>query len=300
VKTVTQTISQTTGQSLRTAVPLWQLLVMATLMVALYYDVMWRLGMQWATDDNFSHGFFVPLFAAYVVWAGRQRILEIDPRPAWLGLALVIMALGMLVVGLKGAELFLSRSSFVFLLAGLTVYFLGWKMFRALIFPWAFLFLMIPIPNIVFNKIAFPLQKFASVFASGQLDLLGVPVLREGNVMHLPSMSLEVVEACSGIRSLMTLGTLAVIYGYLLEKRIWMRVALAISAVPVAVIANAWRVTGTGLLGQYWDPDKAQGFFHVFSGWIIFLISLLLLFAFHSIFQFIARRFSPPASKAGE
>jgi exosortase len=195
-----------------------------------------------------------------------------------------------LVIGVLGAELFLSRTSLIFLLAGLVIQLLGWNWLGAMAFPWAFLFLMIPIPAILFNQLAFPLQLLAAQMATGLLSVLGVPVLREGNVIQLASMSLEVVEACSGIRSLVSLLTLALIYGYLLEPSRLRRTLLALAAIPIAVLANAVRVMGTGLLGQYWDPDKAQGFFHEFSGWVIFVLSLGMLFTFHTLLQRIAPR----------
>jgi exosortase len=144
------------------------------------------------------------------------------------------------------------------------------------------LFLAIPVPTLVFNKIAFPLQFFASRLASGLLGIFGVPVLREGNVIILPSITLDVVEACSGLRSLVSLITLAVFYGYLFERRTAIRVVLILSAIPIAVCANGFRIMGSGLLGEYWSPDKAEGFFHAFSGWLIFVISLFLLIGFHS------------------
>ena len=152
-----------------------------------------------------------------------------------------------------------------------------------MLFPWAFLFLMIPIPTIVFNQITFPLQLLASKVASTVLPWMGVPVLREGNVINLPAMALEVAEACSGIRSLMSLMTLAIIYGYLMERRISIRALLALASIPIAVAANSFRIVGTGLLVQYWDPAKAQGFFHEFSGWLIFVISLFMLYALHRV-----------------
>lgn len=211
-------------------------------------------------------------------------------KPSWFGLAVAAGALGVLVVGVLGSELFLSRSSLVLLLAGLVIHFLGWPHFRILLFPLAFLLLMIPIPAILFNQIAFPLQLLASQLATSSLELLGVPALRLGNVIQLPVMTLEVVEACSGIRSLVSLTTLAIIYGYLRETRDLRRVFLAISAVPIAVFANALRVAGTGLLGQYWSPEKAQGFFHTFSGWLLFVASLLMLFALHSFMKLAGSR----------
>lgn len=185
-----------------------------------------------------------------------------------------------------GAELFLSRFSLLIVLAGLLVLFLGWSAFRAVLFPWAFLLLMIPIPAIVFNQITFPLQLLASQVASTVLPWLGVPVLREGNVIILPAMALEVADACSGIRSLMSLATLAVIYGYLMESKVRLRVLLAIASLPIAVAANSLRVVGTGLLVQYWDPDKAQGFFHEFQGWLMFVVSLMMLYALHKAIRF--------------
>jgi len=187
-------------------------------------------------------------------------------------------------VGVFGAELFLSRTSLLLLIAGLISFFMGWQMLRALLFPLLFLLLMVPIPAIIFNQVTFPLQILASKLSAWLLPLLGVPVFREGNVINLPAMPLEVAEACSGIRSLLSLLTLAIMYGYLLEKRIFIRLVLALAAIPIAVAANALRIVGTGLLVQYWDPEKAEGFFHAFSGWLIFVVSLLMLFALHRAF----------------
>jgi exosortase len=202
-------------------------------------------------------------------------------RPSWAGLPILIFSLAMLVVGVLGAELFLSRLSLLFAIAGLVVLFFGWDHQKAILFPWAFLLLMIPIPSILFNDITFPLQLLASKVAAHVLPWMGVPVLREGNVIQLPAMALEVAEACSGIRSLLSLATLAIIYGYMMEKRTFIRVLLAVAAIPIAVAANSLRIVGTGLLVQYWDPDKAEGFFHAFSGWLIFVVSLAMLFLLH-------------------
>ncbi len=236
---------------------------------------------QWWSDPNYSHGFFVPLFSAFVIWQERARLSALSLRPSWSGLLFLGLGLCVLIVGQMGAELFLSRLSLLIVLAGLLVLFFGWNFFRALLFPWAFLLLMIPIPAIVFNQITFPLQLLASKVASTTLPWMGVPVLREGNVIVLPAMALEVAEACSGIRSLMSLTTLAVIYGYLMERKVGVRVLLAVASVPIAVAANSFRIVGTGLLVQYWDPEKAQGFFHEFSGWLIFVVSLLMLYVLH-------------------
>ena len=268
-------------------IPLWQLGILALVSVWLYWHTLLHLVGQWWSDPNFSHGFFVPLFSAFVIWQERHRLASITPQPSWGGLIVLLAGLMELIVGRLGAELFLDRSSLLLVLAGVVVLFLGWNLFRAVLFPWAFLLLMIPIPQIVFNQITFPLQLLASKVAAAVLPLLGVPILREGNVINLPSMALEVAEACSGIRSLMSLVTLAIMYGYLMERRIWVRWLLALASVPIAVAANSIRIIGTGLLVQYWDADKAEGYFHASWGWIIFVISLIMLYALHGLIRIL-------------
>jgi exosortase len=265
--------------------PVWQICVLGAALIWLYAPVLRHLVSQWFHDPNYSHGFFVPAFSLFVLWHDKARLSALPPKPAWSGMLLLVAAVGILTAGVLGAELFLSRFSFLLALAGLVVLVYGWNHLRAAVFPWLFLLLMIPIPSVIFNQVTFPLQLLASKVAGGMLPLLGVPVLREGNVIQLPAMALEVAEACSGIRSLMSLATLAVIYGYLLEPRNSIRVILAVASIPIAVVANSSRIVGTGLLVQYWDPEKAEGFFHTFSGWLIFVVSLGLLFLLHRSLQ---------------
>lgn len=262
----------------------WQAGALLLLLGWLYASILARLFLQWVgpnRDPNFEHGIFVPLFALFVLWQDRKKLETMAPAPSWTGLPLVVLSLLMLILGVLGAELFFSRVSLLILLAGLIVLFQGWALFRAVLFPWTFLILMIPIPNLILQQVTFPLQLQAARLATGLLELVGVPVLRQGNVIVLASIPLDVAEACSGIRSLLTLVTLAIIYGYLTETRKWVRVVLAVAAVPIAVAANSFRVFGTGLLVQYWDPDKAEGFFHAFSGWLIFVVALIMMFAVH-------------------
>lgn len=261
----------------------WQTAVLVGLLLWLYTPTLTHLVGQWWSDPNFSHGFFVPLFSAFVIWQEWPQLMRLTPQPSWWGSIFLGFGLCVLILGQLGAELFLSRCSLLIVVAGLIMLFLGWNFFRAILFPWAFLFLMIPIPAIVFNLVTFPLQLLASKVASTTLPWMGVPVLREGNVILLPAMALEVAEACSGIRSLMSLATLAVIYGYLMERKVAVRILLALAAIPIAVAANSLRIVGTGLLVQYWDPDKAQGFFHEFSGWLIFMVSLVMLYLLHRV-----------------
>lgn len=260
-----------------------QAVALGLLVGLLYFGILVRLVHNWWNDPDFSHGFLIPVFAGYVVWQRWGRLRELPIKPAWLGLGVVVGALGLLVVGVLGAELFLSRSSLIFLLAGLVIYFLSWRHFRAVMFPILCLFFMIPIPAIIFNHITFPLQLLASKVASSSLSFAGVPVLREGNVLQLPGMSLEVAEACSGIRSLMSLGALAIIYGYFLEPCVRNRLLLLAAAIPIAVLANSTRIVGTGLLVEYWDAEKAEGLLHAFTGWVAFVLGMGMLFGLHKL-----------------
>jgi exosortase len=267
----------------------WQTAILLALAGWLYAPILLRLVQQWWSDPNFSHGFFVPAFAGFVVWQDRSQLASIRPTPSSWGLVVILLSLCTLILGVFGAELFLSRASVLMLAAGMVLFFLGWEFLRALLFPLLFLVLMVPIPAIVFSQITFPLQILASKLSATVLPFFGVPVFREGNVINLPAMPLEVAEACSGIRSLLSLTTLAIMYGYLLEKRVAIRVVLALASVPIAVAANGLRIVGTGLLVQYWDPEKAEGFFHAFSGWLIFVVSLLMLFALHRALNLFRR-----------
>ncbi|HWY57509.1 MAG TPA: exosortase/archaeosortase family protein [Terriglobales bacterium] len=272
----------------------WQAMLLALMVGWLYWSILFHLAKQWSNDANFSHGFFVPAFSLFVLWQHRVALAQVPRQASSWGLLVVAFALCVLVVGVLGAELFLSRISLLLLIAGLVIFFRGWNMFRAVLFPWAFLILMIPIPAIIFSEITFPLQMLASKVAALLLPIAGVPVLREGNVIHLPAMTLEVAEACSGVRSLLSLVTLAIIYGYLAETRRWARIVLAIAAIPIAVAANSLRIVITGLLVQYWDPGKAEGFFHTFSGWLVFVASLTMLFLLHRLVRMSRRQQWPP------
>jgi len=279
----------TTAQALETssrdrAWIVWSVALLG-LVAILYAGVLRSLVGQWWSDPDYGHGFLVPLFSGYVVWRQREQWLNTESKPANFGLLVMVGAIVLLLVGSLGAELFTSRVSLLALVAGMILFLAGWKALRAVSFPLAFLLLMIPIPVIIYNQITFPLQLLASRFATFWLEVVQVPVLREGNVLILPNYSLEVVEACSGIRSLMTLITLAIVYGYLVEPRRWVRYSLVILMIPIAIVSNAIRIMGTGVLTYHFGPKAAEGFFHEFSGWVIFLAALILMFASHSILK---------------
>ena len=282
------TIAQAAPRAARLEVSLPKGLVIAGLVAALYGAVLTQMVMQWWQDPDYSHGFVVPLFAGYVLYQRRHKWRQVPLEPSNLGFPVMLGAIGLLLAGTLGAELFVSRSSVLFLLGGMLLFFAGWKMLRAVAFPLVFLVLMIPLPALIYNQVTFPLQLFASRLASNSLELLGIPVLREGNVLVLPNYSLEVVEACSGIRSLMSLIALAVAYGYFVEKRLWARITLVVLMLPIAVASNALRVVGAGVVTYFWGPQYAEGFFHFFQGWLIFVSAVACMMFVHWFLSHLA------------
>ena len=230
-------------------------------------------------DENYSHGFLIPIISGYAIWTERERIFSTPLEPRLLPGAALMLHRHSDAAGWDSGRGALRHAAFAgdVAHAGLAVYFGGWVWLRQLLFPIGLLLLALPIPNILFNQIAFPLQLIASDYATRVIKLLGIPALREGNVIELARMKLQVVEACSGIRSLVSLAALAVVYVYFTESRWWRRIALVVAVIPIAIIANALRVAGTGLLAHYRGVQAAEGFLHSFSGLMVFLVAVLLL-----------------------
>jgi exosortase len=254
----------------------------------LFSSVLGGLWQAWSTDDNYSHGFLIVPIAAYLTWERRSRLLAAAPRPSALGLAAILASLATLTIGTLGAEQFLTRLSLIGVLTGSVLFVLGSAHLRVLLFPLAFLLLMIPIPAIVFNQIAFPLQLLASQTGQAGLQALHIPVLREGNMIFLASTTLEVAEACSGIRSLVSLLTLAIVFGYLVDSRLWVRGLLAACTIPIAVAANGLRVAGIGFVAHHYGSEAAEGFMHTFSGWLVFLVAFAMLLLVYRIVAWLA------------
>ena len=301
----------------------WRAFAIVLAILFTYAAVLVKLSRDWWFDENYSHGLLIPFIIGYILWLQRDKFATEPARPSVLlgGLA-VAFSLFALWTGVAGAELFTQRMSLVLLIAGTVVYFWGLNFLKLILVPLGLLILAIPIPAIIFNKIAFPLQLFASRCAVWSMSVLGIPVLRQGNVIELKPLNsfdtkkLEVVEACSGIRSLMTLMTLAVVFAYFTHPRsdgsngprgrfgflrsygFWRSTILVLSAVPIAILTNASRVSGTGILSHYYGTGVADGFFHTFSGWAIYIVAFLLLFAV----GWILDRFKPsqPSQKPVE
>jgi len=260
--------------------PWSSLLWFGALLIACYAPVLYWLGYQWATDADMGHGFFVPAVAGYIVWQRRALLATVEVKQNAWGLVLVVWGAMQMLLGTLGAEIFLARTAFLVSLTGAILFLGGIKVLRIVAFPLFLLCFMIPLPAIIYARITLPLQIFASSVAETILGLVDIPVLRDGNVLTLANQQLDVAEACSGIRSLLTLSFLSLVYAYFFDRKPWMRWVMLAATIPIAIAANAGRVTITGIISNY-RPDLAQGFFHTLEGWVLFIVACTLMVGFH-------------------
>lgn len=264
--------------------------VLGAALVALYWNILRAMVIQWWDDANYSHGFLVPIFCLYLLWR-RRAVLQGLPRSGSLvGIAVIVGGLALLFLGDLGAENFLMRSSLIIVVGGLVLFHLGPQILRSTLFPLVYLFFMVPLPGVIFYAITFPLQNLAAQQAAWVLDLLGVPVLLDGNVIHLSHLTLGVTEACSGIRSLISLFAAAVAWAYLLIPVGWSAVFFVAATLPITIFANAARVVLTGLIGQEFGVDYATGFFHEFAGLAIYVFAFLCLLGVYGVIGLVERR----------
>ena len=268
---------------------IFQIGLISFLMVILYFTILKELIADWWIDPNYSHGFLIPFISGYFVWERRERLRKLKVKPCTGGIFFLLFGIFVLIIGNVGAELFTMRFSLLIVTAGLILFLLGKDFLKSLSLPLAFLIFMIPLPYLIYNSIAFPLKLFAARCATFSLQFIGIPVLREGNIITLVSTTLEVADACSGIRSLISLIALGVVFAYFTQNSAWKKVVLVASTIPIAIFANACRLVGTGILAQYVNPELAHGFFHTFSGWLIFVLAFLLLFGLGSILRRIKK-----------
>jgi len=258
-------------------------LALATLVVVMYAPVLSSLARQWWTDPNYSHGFFVLAFAGYVLWSNSDRWRAVPFRPSNFGFVVMLFAIALRVLGMLGAELFIGRLSLVILISGMVLFLVGRQALRSIAFPIGYLLFMIPLPAIVYYQLTFPLQLWASRLGAGGLVALGIHTVRQGNLLILPNCTLNVVEACSGIRSLLSLLAAAVAYGYLAESSVWKRVALAFASIPIAIAANGLRLVATGVLSYFFGPKVDSGVVHLAVGIVFFALAFLSIVLVHKL-----------------
>jgi exosortase len=267
----------------------FQLCILVVLMAALYAQVLADMGRDWWTEPSLSHGLLIPPLALYLAWIRRHLTLaepaQYDNRGLWLvGLACMLYILGKL-----GAEYFLPRISFVILLTGIALTFWGFRRLRTLAFPLLLLATMVPLPVILYNAMAAPLQLFASDVATNMAQALGIAVYRDGNVIHLAHISLGVEEACSGLNSLSALMVASLLLGFLVCQRVITRVLLFALSIPLSIAVNVLRVTGTAAIADYRE-EFAMGFYHSFSGWLVFIAGFAILYGIAKGLNAMTRR----------
>jgi exosortase len=264
--------------------------IFVALLAALYSGILRDLAWQWWDDSNYTHGFLVPIFSGVLVWQRRKQLTALPAEGSWIGLFVLLLGIGILLLGDIGSENFLMRSSLIVILVGLVLFLLGSRVLRVVAFPLLFLIFMVPLPSTVFYAVALPLQTLAARNAAWTLDALGVPVLLDGNVIHLSKQSLGVAEACSGIRSLISLLSVSVGWAVLTLSGFWAVAIFVAAVVPITIVANAGRVVVTGLIGQWFGVGYAQGFFHTFSSWLVFVFAFLCLLGVHSTIRLVQAR----------
>jgi exosortase len=243
-----------------------------------YAPVLRELARDWVRDANYSHGPLIPVISGYLIWRQRKELAALPRSPANAGLFGILLGLGMLILGTAGAEVFTQRVSLVLLLAASVTFFLGWGWTRRLAFPIAFLLLAVPLPYVVYYGLTSPMQAFAARCAVFGLKGLGVPVVAQGNVLHLPETSLEVAEACSGIRSLYAFLALGALLAYWMHIPAFARILVFLATIPLSIAANAFRVALTGLGAYLVGPQMTHGLVHELFGVLIFLSALGIYF----------------------
>ncbi len=260
-------------------------ILLVLLFFGLYYQIIFAMIMDWYTYSDYSHGFLIPFISAYIIWTNREKISTIRIKPDNLGILVLIIGLIIFIIGITGAEYFTMRFSIIPIILGIVYFLYGREMVKSVLLPVGFLICMIPIPAIVFNTVAFPLKLLATNIATNIIQLANIPVVRDGNIIHLTDMSLEVADACSGIRSLMSMVALGVAYAYIFERSMLKRTILVICIVPITIITNVARVTGTGILSHYMGPSAASGFFHEFAGIVVFLAAFAMFISVAAILK---------------
>lgn len=264
------------------------------LLLGVYFPVLRNMVHHWSVVEDYQHGFIIAPLAIWFAYERRWDLKDAKIEGSWLGLLPLVIGLTSLAIGRLGTELMTMRSGFIFTLIGLVLLLLGREIFKILAFPLFFLFLMVPLPQSLVNTVAFPLQLMAARFAVLSLQELGIPALVEGNIIHLAHTELFVHEACSGLRSLMALITLGVVFAHFFKRGVlWIQLLLVASTIPIAIFVNAFRVALTGYLAHYFGEEAAGGAIHDFQGITTFGLAFFILLAEGRMIEILLAYFGP-------
>jgi exosortase len=258
----------------------------AAALAACYAPALRGMVHQWSNDEDMSHGFVVPVLALWIVWRERQRWRALPAEQNPWGLAVLAAGAGMQCAAALGAGLFAGSVAFLVSVSGAVLCLGGVALLRAWAFPLLLTLFMLPKLAIVYNQATLPLQLLASRIAAGILTLAGMAVVREGNILDVAGRRLSVLEACDGMRYLLSLGFMAVVLAYLSDRKPWMRAALLAAAVPIAILANAVRVAAAG-----WLRWLAEGPAHAISGAFLFVLCLAALVLVERLFNKVYAHF---------
>jgi exosortase len=259
----------------RTAAP--YLVIGLGAIVALYGPIFPALVYEWATFPSLSHGFTIPLIAAYLVWTRRDALAGVGSHPTWSGLPIVVVGLLLYVIGTVGSEPFVSRMSFPLTLGG-GVLLLGGPALARHMWPGvAYLFFMMPLPYLMVNALTRQAIVLDAWATAGTLPWLGVPVLRQGTRLYLANITLEVADACSSIPAIASLAALGVAYGVVRRRSAGMTMVLLAAAVPLGMLSNLSRIIGTAAGAYYLGPIAVHNLIHTWHGTFVFLLTFVAL-----------------------
>ena len=262
----------------------WSLIPLVGLVIV-YLPALYDLVGDWWGDPNYSHGFLIPIVSIALVWQKRDVLGTLPKSTDRRGLALLALAMIMFVVANCAAEYFTLRFSFVMALIGLTLYLFGPAVIRTTWFAFFFLLFMIPLPYVIYYAVTFPMQTLATKVAVEALNILGMNAIRQGNIIHIADHTLEVAEACSGIRSLVSLLALGAIYAYSSQKRFAAQALLFLSTIPIAVVSNVFRVLVTSIGVAAVTDQITKEPLHSVMGLSVFVVAFILLFMFGAILR---------------
>lgn len=267
---------------------------LVALLLGIYFPILRNMVHHWSVVEDYQHGFIIVPLALWFAYERRWDLEDATIKGSWWGLIPMFVGLASLTIGRLGTELMTMRAAFVFALIGLVLLLLGREIFKILAFPLFFLFLMVPLPQSLVNTIAFPLQLIAAKTAVLSLQELGIPALVEGNIIHLARAELFVADACSGLRSLMALITLGVVFAHFFQRGVvWLQILLVASTIPIAIAVNAFRVALTGYLTHHFGESVATGAIHDFQGIITFGLAFFILLGEGRLIDSLRRRFQP-------